>query len=109
MLAQLPVVGISLLALLCPHVVAGVSFELTSHAQTADSTPPGLQPRIRSRPGRLDSVSESNIEIRQSPKNSHLPLNSYDSGGIAYTINMKVAGLSLDVLVSSDYLLDEIS
>ena len=100
MLARFPFFGLSLLALMSGQVDAGISFELTSHSQITQPKPPAFQPRLRSRPRRLDSESESDIQTRQSPTLSHVPLNSYDSGGLAYTIEVEVAGSSFSILVS---------
>jgi hypothetical protein len=106
MLTNLPLVAISILALMGEIAKADITLKLTTHAEQTAPMPRTLGAG-RSRPRRQGTTSETNIEARQansgaasSMAHAPIPLNNQVSGGAIYTVNIEIAGVTLPVLVS---------
>jgi hypothetical protein len=105
MLTNLPLVAISILALMGEIAKAGITLKLTTLAEQTAPMPRTLGAG-RSRPRRQDTASETDIEVRQANSGAassmaHAPisLNNQDSRGVLYTVDIEIAGVSLPVLV----------
>jgi hypothetical protein len=112
MLIKLPVVTISILALMGEIAKADISLKLTTHTGQTTAMPRALGAG-RSRPRRQDTASETDIEARQANSGaassmSHAPisLNNEDSRGVLYTVDIEIAGVSLPVLVRFPHIIE---
>lgn len=98
MLTHLSIVAVPLLVLLGQVVATDLTFKLHTHPRQSGPSPRAFGTG-RSRPRRQDSA-HNGVDLR-SEVHPAIPLNNHDSGGVAYTIVIEVAGTSLPVLVSS--------
>jgi hypothetical protein len=112
MLTNLPLVAISILALMGEIAKAGITLKLTTLAEQTAPMPRTLGAG-RSRPRRQDTASETDIEVRQANSGAassmaHAPisLNNQDSRGVLYTVDIEIAGVSLPVLVRFPHIIE---
>jgi len=106
MLTNLPILTISILALMGEIAKADITLKLTTRAEQTAPMPRNLGAG-RSRPRRQDSAFDSDIESRQAGPDTvssfaHTPitLDNQASGGAIYTVDIEIAGVTLPVLVS---------
>jgi hypothetical protein len=103
---NLPLAALSILALMGEIAKADITLRLTTHAEQTAPMPRALGDG-RSRPRRQDTASETDIEARQansgaasSMANAPIPLGNQASGGVIYTVDIEIAGVTLPVLAS---------